>query len=119
MTVWHGGKAWTEVTVVRQEQYDKGPFCFGNLYDEGTLNAVIKSLLDIRESIPAEYRDVAQCQIDSSVEWDSSTAEITVSYERPETPEETEMRESQNRKSERERIDKRKAEYERLKREFE
>jgi hypothetical protein len=55
-----GEKVWTTtVTVVSQAQYDSGPFDFGASYKDGTLDEVIKSLLAIREMVPAEYRDSA------------------------------------------------------------
>ena len=51
-----GGKqVWsTTVTIVDQEEYDSGPFNFGNGYENGSLNTIIESLLAIREQVPVE-----------------------------------------------------------------
>jgi hypothetical protein len=50
-------------------------------YKDGTLDEVIKSLLAIREMVPAEYRDSARCGIDSVGSYeDSHYATIEVSY---------------------------------------
>lgn len=83
----------TTVKVVRQEQYDSGPFNFGAEFEDGTLKAVIDSLLAIRESIPAEHRDSARCGIEAEGSYEGSChATISVSYERPETGEEAAAR---------------------------
>lgn len=74
------------VRVVDQERHDAGPFNFGASYEDGTLAAIIKSLTEIRDSIPEEYRDKARCEIDSESGYEGSHyAHIKVSYERPET----------------------------------
>lgn len=73
----------TTVTVLRQRSYDdKGAFYFGGSSD-GSLNRVIDSLIAIRDSIPAEFRDVARCEFES--EYESTSAEIEISYQRPAT----------------------------------
>ena len=79
----------TEVTVVSQEQYDEGPFDFGASYTNGTLDRVIQSLLDIRESIPAEFRADARCGVGSVAGYeDTHYAQIEVCYQRPATADE-------------------------------
>jgi len=81
-------------TVVSQERYDDGPFYFGASYEDGSLDRIIASLIAIRETIPAEYRDSARCEIDSESGYEGSHyASIEVSYSRPETAEETLERE--------------------------
>lgn len=66
------------VTVVEQEQYAAGPFCF-----DGPLDAVIDSLIAIRNSIPEEYRASAMCSIASVSDYeDSHHASIEVTYTR-------------------------------------
>lgn len=76
------------VTVCDQEKYDEGPFHF-----EGTLADVIASLERIKQEIPAEYQEIATCEIDSNSGWeDSHYAHIEVTYERPETDQEVAAR---------------------------
>lgn len=80
------------VKVVRQQQYDPGPFYFGG-YEDGSLDRVIECLVEIRGSIPEQYRKTAQCEIDAVSGYDDSCyANIEISYSRPETPEETARR---------------------------
>lgn len=77
------------VVVCSQEQYDPGQFSF-----DGSLNAVIESLQVIRNSIQAEFRDTAVCEIDSHASYeDTHYAHILVTYSRPETDEEMTERE--------------------------
>lgn len=81
------------VTVASQERYDEGPFSFGASYTDGSLSEVIDSLIAIRDSIPAEYRSAARCEIDSESGYEGSHyASIEVTYERPETDEEVTRR---------------------------
>lgn len=91
-----GEKVWsTAVYVVDQEKHDRrGPFEFGAGYADGSLNAVIDSLIAIRGSIPVEYRERARCDIGSTSGYDGEHyAHIKVLYFRPETADETAERE--------------------------
>lgn len=102
-----GKKVWIrQVTHVLQERYSDGSFNFGAIYEDGSLNAVIDSLIAIRESIPEPYRENARCEIDSESGYEGSHhATIEVRYSRPETPAETAEREAEaNRLAEQERI---------------
>lgn len=66
----------------------------GEQYDDGfpkynaTLREVIAWLQAKLKEIPPEYRDIARCEINSAISYDSSYATIEISYERPTTPEE-------------------------------
>lgn len=74
------------VQVVSQEKYGKGPFCFGSSWKEGTLDKVIQSLTDIRDSIPPKHRAKTFCEITSVSSYgDGHYPKIEISYERPET----------------------------------
>ena len=108
------------VRVVLQEQYDGGPFDFGESYEDGSLNRVIDSLLAIRESIPAEHRASARCQIDSVGSYEGSHyARIEVNYARPETDEEWAERRTRDISEAQAERQREMAEYERLKAKFE
>lgn len=117
----------TRVVVLYQSQYGGAPpvntdnkwFDFGSKYEDGSLNKVIDSLLTIRESIPDEYRATARCEISNDSEFDMTYATIHVSYDRPETPEETAARKAKDKQeaNERERIER--SMFERLKARFE
>jgi hypothetical protein len=86
------------IPVCVQEQYDEGLFDFGNTFEDGTLDRVIRSLEAIRESIPEEYRAAATCGIMSESGYEGSHyARIEVSYDRPETDEEMQRREKRDR----------------------
>ena len=115
-----GKRIWsTKVTIVDQERYDGGPFEFGSSYESGSLNRVIDSLLAIKEQIPAEYRDIARCEISSSGGYEGSHfASIEVNYERPETPDETVDRERQEQATILDAERKQRATYEALKAKF-
>ncbi len=79
----------TTVGVLSQEQYDKGPFHFGESYNDGSLDRVIEALNAIRDSIPEEYRAVARCEISSLSGYEGShCANIDVKYSRPATGDE-------------------------------
>ena len=76
------------VTVADHERYDSGPFDFGD-GTAGSLDRVIASLVTIRESIPAEYRDAAFCEFRSQSGYDGDhSPSIEIDYRRPETDEE-------------------------------
>ncbi len=81
------------VVVLEQEQHDGGPFNFGESYADGSFDEVLHSLIEIRESIPEEYRDKARCSVDSVGGYEGSHyAIIKVSYDRPETDDEVIVR---------------------------
>lgn len=115
-----GQKVWsTVVTVIDQDCYDSGDFNFGAAYEDGSLNAVIESLLAVREKIPAEYRDKARCEIDASGGYsDSYYAHIKITYERPETTNECKRRELEEDQRAAETDRKDRAAYEALKRRY-
>jgi hypothetical protein len=115
-----GKDVWqTTVYVVDQEQYESGPFAFGESYEDGSLKRVIESLIAIRESIPAEFRERARCEISSTGGYEGSHyATIEVSYERPETPEETANREENAGRARALADAKQRAEYDKLKAKF-
>lgn len=78
--------------VVAHSQFDEGRFNFGDNYSDGSLDLVIQSLLDIKNSIPEEYRASARCSIDSEGGYEGSHyATIEVTYVRPATDEEIEV----------------------------
>lgn len=78
----------TKIAVASQEKYDSGPFEFGD-GEDGSLDKVIESLAAIRASIPPEYREIAECSIESRTSYeDSSYATIDIAYTRPATPQE-------------------------------
>lgn len=113
----------TQVTVVQQERYDAGPFDFGAIYEDGTLDNVIHSLMAIRDSIPEEYRADARCEIGSESGSESGYecshyASIEVRYYRPELPEETSRRLATEREMAEAEIAKARAQYEMLKAKF-
>lgn len=82
------------ITILSQEKYDGGMFCFGG-GTEGSLDAVMDSLKEIRESIPPEYRHLATCEIASIGGHEGSHyATIEVTYDRPEIPQEARDRET-------------------------
>jgi len=108
----------TTVVVVDQQEDDSGPFEFGASYRDGSLNEVIDSLLAIRESVPPEYRERARCEISAGLFYDSPFAQIRVSFERPELPDETAEREANERELARKQEESDRARYEELKRKF-
>ena len=117
---WTDRKEWlVEEQIVSQEQYDGGPFDFGASYQEGTLKAVIDSLLSIRDEIPKEFWGTARCGIDSVSGYEGSHhARIEVSYLRPATEEEINaVKERDRRQAENAKAIER-AMYEELKRKF-
>lgn len=75
------------VSVVSQEEFDDGPFVF-----DGTLDAVIASLHEIREKVPERYRKAARCEIKGEQEYGNPRAVIAITYSRPETDEEVSER---------------------------
>ena len=77
----------TVVQIVCQSDRGDGEFDFGG-YKEGSLNSVIKSLEDIKEKIPEEYREKARCCIDAYTEYEDAYPSIEVWYTRPATQEE-------------------------------
>ena len=109
-----------EVTVLHQESCDDGPFNFGGDFKEGTLNRVLKSLIAIRESIPAEFRATASCEISSESGYeDSHYPAITVRYMRPETLQEAAECEARDKQRRDEETAKARIYYEELKKRFE
>lgn len=74
-----------QITVLRQDQYEAGPFDFGADYEPGSLDRVIKSLLAIRKSIPEEFRETAGCEIRSVERSGDCWPTISVVYLRPVT----------------------------------
>lgn len=74
----------TKITVCHVEQYGVE---FPAKYNS-TLHSVIEWLQAKLESIPAEYRYVAKCEIDTDTYYDSTFATINISYVRPQTEEE-------------------------------
>lgn len=81
-----GGKWIVVETVLDDEKYFSTKFFFGNDYEDGTFNRVLRSLLDIYKSIPKEYRANARCGISSMNSYeDSHRATIRVEYTRPAT----------------------------------
>lgn len=69
------------VTVVRHEQYDKGPITF-----DGTLEDVISSFTAVMMEIPEQFRSSATCEISSVSSYDDSHyAFVEVKYRRPAT----------------------------------
>jgi hypothetical protein len=84
----------TIVTVLHQRSYDDdGAFDFGSDSQDGSLDKVIESLIAVRDSVPPEYRASARCGFES--DYESSSVEISVSYQRPATNDEIEARRSQ------------------------
>jgi hypothetical protein len=107
-------------TVLDQQLYDTGPFIFGSANTYGTLDKMIASLTAIRESIPRQYRDSAMAEISSVLSYgDSNYPRIEIKYVRPETNEEKQVREAKVQAELVALSQKRRLEYERLKREFE
>lgn len=69
------------VVAVEQEDSRSAPFAF-----DAPLGKVIASLAKIRDGIPEEYRVSAHCEIRSESGYEGGhSAEIRVTYERPET----------------------------------
>lgn len=83
-----GARQTTRVVVADQEQYDGGPIDFGG-YSDGSLLRVIGALQVVLDSIPAEFRASARCEINSTGGYEGShSAHVEVTYTRPETDEE-------------------------------
>lgn len=75
------------IVVVEQGEYDGGPIRFS-----GTLDEVIASFVVVRTSIPELYRSTAEVEIEAEDNYGSAHAKVTVTYNRPETSEETAAR---------------------------
>lgn len=104
------------VTVVDQDRYDVGAFCFGASYTDGTLRKVIATLKAIEATIPAKFRASARCGIDSRGGYEGDHfAHIEVSYSRPETDAEVVERIQQEMIGAHLQQEAEQAEYERLK----
>lgn len=107
------------VTVVSQEDHDGGPFDFGESYTRGSLLRVMRSLEAILGSIPVEYREAASCEITSRSGYEGDhNATIEVTYDRPETPDETARRVAKIEAERQQRIAQERATYEALKAKF-
>lgn len=52
----------------------------------------VEWLRDVIDTIPEEYRATAEIRVESGDDFGSSYAELTISYERPETAEEEKQR---------------------------
>lgn len=77
------GPIMTTVTVLSEASYDDDRvFNFSDRAD-GSLDRLIDRLIAIRGTIPAEFRDVARCDIDS--DYESTSVDIAISYHRPAT----------------------------------
>ena len=55
-------------------------------YNTVSLNALISYLSEVREAIPHEWRDTAECELTS--DYESSSVELEVTFTRPATDEE-------------------------------
>lgn len=73
------------VTVFEQEQYD------GEWMPENLIQA-IEWLQELLRSIPEQYRNDAQIEIDLTERYGCDRAQIKISYEREETDEEERIR---------------------------
>lgn len=74
-----------EETVFWQDETEGGKFNFGTEQD-GSLDAVIGGLTEIREMVPEEFRAAARCKIYAISGYeDFHYASIKVTYLRPET----------------------------------
>jgi hypothetical protein len=91
----------------------------GNSYDGDTIQDLIRWLKDLLKEIPKEYRRTARICIDSVTEHDCSYAELNVFYERPETANERRTRTAAERRYEQLDRERRREQYEALKRDFE
>ena len=70
-------------------------------------------------SIPPEYREIATCEIEASVNWgDTADLSIVVAYDRPETKEEAKEREWNSALKKKETEARERREYEALKKKF-
>ena len=83
------------VKVVVFEAEGTGSWLFS---DNPTVQSVIESLQAILEKVPEKYRDDTTCEIEVHSSYpDSFYPSITVSYERPETEDESAERLESNR----------------------
>ena len=110
------------MSETNERQLRKVAVFFGRYWDGNVPEGVgdfIDWLTALREGVPAEYRASMKFEIDTATEWDSTYATIEVSYERPETDEEMAGRIQAAARRQRERLDRARREYERLKAHFE
>jgi hypothetical protein len=114
---WTDLQEWlTTVTVVWQEEYESGPFEFGALHRDGSLQAIIDSLLSIQAAIPEPYRADAMCAIDSTSGYEGChSASIEVVYRRPATAEEINATKAKQVQRKQVELEQAQARYERLK----
>lgn len=81
---YNSGEYITTVTLVNQERYDSGPFEF-----DDKLVSFVSKVAVILESIPMEFRNSAEIEIDSHSGYEgSSYASIKIEYARPASAEE-------------------------------
>lgn len=63
-----------------------------------TVADFIKWTNELRQSVPAEHYDDVMIKFGSDEDWDQPNPQLRIWYERPETPEEAEQRETQERR---------------------
>lgn len=95
------------------------PYSWGDDF-RVSLKYFIGKLQEILDEIPAEFRDSAVIEFDTTgSDYEYSRGEMYVEYDRPETDEEVRQREDDARKREEEKQQSERRQYETLKRKYE